>query len=249
MELEAAIMKLITLNIWGGHVRDPLLNFISAHRATDIFCFQEVYHNAPEKISTEERPVSLNIFSELQTLLPEHNGYFRPVVDNVFGIATFIKKEIDVLSEGEITIHENPTYIGRGPTHSRNMQFIECKINHKNFSVLNVHGLWNGKGKTDSPERIHQSKRIKRFMKSLRTPIILCGDFNLKPDTESLNILEEGMINLVKIHAVTSTRTNYYPKAEKFADYILISEGITTNRFEVMPDEVSDHAPLFLEFN
>ena len=42
-------MKLITLNIWGGHVRNPLMEFVSSHSDIDIFCLQEVYHNAKDK--------------------------------------------------------------------------------------------------------------------------------------------------------------------------------------------------------
>ena len=38
-------MKLITLNIWGGHVLEPLLNFMVSHHDVDIFCLQEVYQN------------------------------------------------------------------------------------------------------------------------------------------------------------------------------------------------------------
>lgn len=241
-------MKLITLNIWGGHVYDPLIQFIKKHSEIDIFCFQEVYHNAPYKISTEDRKVSLNVFSELQQLLPHHAGYFRPVVDNIYGISIFVKNTIEVLKEGEITIHTNPAYQGRGPAHSRNLQWLECRINDQIMAILNVHGLWNGKGKTDCPERLAQSQRIKNFMETLPTPKILCGDFNLKPETESMKMLEEKMTNLVKTHHVTSTRTSWYPKEEKFADYILISPEIIFNKFEVLKEEVSDHAPLFLDF-
>ncbi|MGL6035657.1 MAG: hypothetical protein ACRC0B_00600 [Legionella sp.] len=39
-------MKLITLNIWGGYIRNPLLEFIHEHKDIDIFCLQEVYNNA-----------------------------------------------------------------------------------------------------------------------------------------------------------------------------------------------------------
>src|SRR5688572_9758719 len=105
-------MKLITLNIWGGHVRNPLLNFIKSNRDIDIFCFQEVYHNAPEKISNEDRAVSLNIFSELQQLLSDHIGYFRPTVSNIYGLSAFIKNKISVLDEGNVIIHDNPNYSG-----------------------------------------------------------------------------------------------------------------------------------------
>src|SRR5207253_5622757 len=106
-------MRLITLNIWGGHVRGPLHQFITAHQNVDIFCFQEVYHNASEMITIEDRQVSLNIFAELQELLPNHTGYFRPVVDNVFGISMFIHNNIQVSEEGDYLIHHNPDYIGR----------------------------------------------------------------------------------------------------------------------------------------
>lgn len=241
-------MKLITLNIWGGHVRDALLEFITSHREVDIFCLQEVYHNAPDKISEDDRKVSLNIFSELHALLPKHDAFFRPVVRNKYGIGMFVKKEIKVLRESEISIHINPDYLGSGPAHSRNMQWLKCCINNRNYSILNVHGLWNGMGKTDTPERIAQSQRIKDFVDILDTPKILCGDFNLRPDTESIKIIEKGMNNLIQAYNITSTRTSYYPKAEKFADYIFTSPEITVNTFKLLQDEVSDHSPLLLDF-
>ena len=242
-------MQLITLNIWGGHVREPLLTFIKANQHIDIFCFQEVYHNAKDKISQEDRPVSLHIFSELGQLLPEHRGFFRPVVDSIYGISIFIRKTIDVIGEGDVVIHQNPQYQGRGPTHSRNLQWLECRINEKIYLIINLHGLWNGMGKKDSPERMAQSKRIKAFMDTLNIPKIVSGDFNLRPDTASMHIVDEGMTNLVKVHNVTSTRTSLYSKEEKFADYILVSPEILVHKFCVLSDVVSDHAPLLLDFS
>jgi endonuclease/exonuclease/phosphatase family metal-dependent hydrolase len=241
-------MKLITLNIWGGHVNDPLLDFIKQNEHIDIFCFQEVYHNAKRKISNEERQHNLTIFSEIQSLLPDHQHFFRPVVGDIYGVGLLVRNTIDVLGEGEIIIHDNPHYTGSGPTHSRNLQWLECRIDNKIYSISNLHGLWNGKGKTDTPERIAQSQRIREFIDTIKVPKILCGDFNLKPDTESMKIIEEGMNNLVKSYNITSTRTSLYPKAEKFADYIITSPEVTVNKFEVMRDEVSDHSPLFLDF-
>jgi endonuclease/exonuclease/phosphatase family metal-dependent hydrolase len=242
-------MKLITLNIWGGHVRSPLFKFINKHQETDIFCFQEVYHKAPQKISIEDRAVSLNIFSELEALLPNHHSFFRPVVNGIYGIGMFVKKEIAVLEEGEIDIHDNPVYQGTGPTHSRNLQWVKCRINEHTYYIMNVHGLWNGQGKADAPERVIQSHRIRNFLDTIQTPKILCGDLNLRPDTESLRIIEKGMKNLIQQFNVMSTRTSWYPKEEKFADYVFTSPEITVNHFEVLKDEVSDHSPLLLDFS
>jgi endonuclease/exonuclease/phosphatase family metal-dependent hydrolase len=128
------------------------------------------------------------------------------------------------------------------------LQWIKCNIEEELYAIINVHGLWNGKGKTDTEERIAQSTRIKEFMRTFNTRKILCGDFNLKPDTESLKMLANDMNNLIASHHVTSTRTSFYPKEEKFADYIFTSKDIAVKKFEVLKDEVSDHAPLLLDF-
>ena len=72
--------------------------------------------------------------------------------------------------------------------------------------------------------------------------------FNLKPDTESIQIIENGMNNLITQYDITSTRSNWYTKEERFADYIFTSPEIIIKTFEVLPDVVSDHLPLFLEF-
>ena len=241
-------MKLIALNIWGGHVYEPLLEFIEAHQDIDIFCLQEVYDKAAHKISRDDRAVYLNILSDIHALLPNHQVYFRPVVNNNYGIAILINKNLNIIAEGEKEIHYSPDFPGMGPDHSRNLQWLCFKNNDKIYTIINVHGLWNGKGKTDSPQRLEQSQHIRDFMNTVQTPMILCGDFNLRPDTESLAILAKGMNDQIKIHDIHSTRTSFYPKPEKYADYIFTSPNIQVNSFVVLPDEISDHAPLYLEF-
>jgi endonuclease/exonuclease/phosphatase family metal-dependent hydrolase len=82
----------------------------------------------------------------------------------------------------------------------------------------------------------------------MTNPYVLCGDFNLLPESESLLMLEQyGLRNLIREFGITSTRTSLYPKEGRFADYAFISEGIQLKSFEVLPDEVSDHAPLLIE--
>ncbi len=59
---------------------------------------------------------------------------------------------------------------------------------------------------------------------------------------------ELGLENLITKYGVTSTRTSLYTRSdEKFADYIFVSKGVDVKDFKVMPDEVSDHAALYLE--
>jgi endonuclease/exonuclease/phosphatase family metal-dependent hydrolase len=160
----------------------------------------------------------------------------------------FIKKDLLVIDEGESVIYANDNYIGIGPTHSRILQYARIEHNGQIFVVVNIHGLWNGLGKADSPERINQSLNIKRFLDSINDHKILCGDFNLRPDTESLKILEQGMANHIKIHNIQSTRTSFYPGVERFADYVFTSKNIAVKNFQILPDEVSDHLALLVDF-
>lgn len=242
-------MKLICLNIWGGHVDPAWRDFVVKHRDVDVFCLQEVYRGAEEKISTENRKVQLDLFFDLGKLLPEHEGYFRPVVDGVYGVAMFVKKGIKVCEEGEILIHDNPEYTGRGPKHKRNMQWVRCVEEEKEYFIMNVHGLWNGQGKTDTDERIAQSVAIKEFVDGIAGARVLCGDFNLRPETESMRILEVGMDNLIKKNGVKTTRTSLYGKPEPYADYVFTCPDVEVRDFKVLGDEVSDHSPLFVEFD
>jgi endonuclease/exonuclease/phosphatase family metal-dependent hydrolase len=56
------------------------------------------------------------------------------------------------------------------------------------------------------------------------------------------------MVNLVREHNVQSTRTSFYTKPDKFADYVFVTPDISVRNFKVLPDEVSDHAALYVEF-
>ena len=217
----------------------------------DIFCFQEIYSDAKNK--AEQHPelkiiFDFELFEKIQEVLNEtHIGYFRPCYSDFYGQAIFTKKIIQIEEEGDVIIYENNQPERRGQ-HSRNMQYIKINHNDKSLLIANVHGLWNGKGKTDTEERILQSKNIKNFIdnRSVEEKIVL-GDFNLSPDTQSVSIIKDGMRDLVEEYGITSTRTSYYDKNNKFADYAFVSPDLDVIAFKVLPDEVSDHAPLYLE--
>lgn len=252
-------MKVMSLNIWGGHIENALLNFIGQQQDVDIICLQEVYHNALDKFSTDDKIPNLNIFSIIDSLLPEHQAFFKPVIGqpsgNAYGICMFVKNDFEILKEGDLLIHHNPDYptyapSRHGPRHSRNLQWITCSKDNSTFTIMNVHGLWNGQGKLDTSDRLSQSQAIKQFSDQIKTPKILCGDFNLRPDTLSFKMIKEGMSDLIEKYQIPTTRTPLYTKreAEPFADYILTCPNIQVNSFQVLPDVVSDHAPLVLDF-
>ena len=256
-------MKLISLNIWDARVFDPIMNFFEANQDIDIFCLQEVFNGDQEGFFRKDRRI--NGFSEISKRLSNHQGFYINTenLDDIpsqgfsipYGVAIFVKKTIKILSH-----HHNVVFDGGGgdfsnenpKTHKRVIQTVCISVNNKPLAISNVHGLWNGQGKTDTPQRIKQSKNIKAHIQAFNHPVILAGDFNLLPDTESLAIVSEGMRNLIKEYNITSTRTKLYSKHEKpvlFADYIFTSPDIIINDFKVMPDVVSDHSPLLCSFD
>ena len=249
MSKDEAIMKLICLNTAGGFVKNELRAFITKHAAaTDIFCFQEVFDNAHVDTLGD---IDQNLYTTITKLLPDHKGYYAPSQDNDEGIAVFIRPSIRLDAVGDVFVHRYLNAMqGRDrKTLGRNLQYIQFTENDQNYTIINFHGLWNGAGKLDTQERIYQSRKIREFIETkARGRVILVGDFNLEPGTESLAMLEESMHNLITENDITSTRSQYHKWPNKFADYAIVSNDVQVVRFEVLQDQVSDHLPLLLEF-
>ncbi len=254
-------MKLITLNTWGGRAgKEKLLDFFGEHKKdTDVFCLQEIW-SAPYKhlegslaggVKIKHGMTMVYAMQEISAVLSGHIPYFRPHFMDDYGLMMLVKKDTKIIEEGEVFVHKHKGYIPKEDIgeHARNIQYIKIEINERLITIINFHGLWNGKGKTDTDDRIQQTNNILDFVKTIEGDYILCGDFNLLPDTKSIKLFEShGLRNLIKEYEITSTRTSFYTKPEKHADYVFVTKGIDVKDFKVLPEEISDHAPLFLEF-
>lgn len=114
-----------------------------------------------------------------------------------------------------------------------------------------MHGLRDLNGKMDTPERAVQAQRLLDLSRQVSEPddlTVICGDFNVEPDSETLRILEHaGMSELVTGSGFVSTRTSHYKKPGRYADYMLINRKEEVKNFDVVHDpEVSDHCPLIM---
>lgn len=243
-------MKLISLNIWGGRVYEPLIEFIKKHsQDVDIFCLQEVFDNSgvPSRIQKEAR---IDIFSDLKRILPEFNAYIHPRQDYEESNAIFTRKNIALEKVGDVFLFgsKNSWVEGDHNTFPVNMNYVVFNQKGKKFTICNIHGFWKPREKDDSSQSLEQSKNIVEFFKTSAGAKIICGDFNLNPDTKSVKILEENMRNLIKEYNITSTRTHFYKGLTQFADYWFVSPEVEVTDFRVLSDVVSDHLPLYLEF-
>lgn len=258
-------MKLITLNTWGGRVDSHFLDFFKEYKGkVDVFCLQEVWNVYEE--NQKQMYASLidavvggvvlrnmleDMFFQLGKILSDYSGFFRPHYGTHYGLGIFIKKDLDLKEEGDIFVYKDREFVPTGDVgnHARNIQYATINTDGKLLTIINFHGIWNGKGKTDTEDRLLQSDNIIKFLKTLTNSFIICGDFNLLPDTESLKKFERfGLRNLIKENNVTSTRTSLYKKEHRFADYVFVSEGVEIKNFQVLPNEVSDHSPILIEF-
>jgi endonuclease/exonuclease/phosphatase family metal-dependent hydrolase len=116
-------------------------------------------------------------------------------------------------------------------------------------SVVNLHGLRDARGKTDSPARRFQAERLAELVTDVREEgdlTVVCGDFNVLPDSETFRILAKlGLTDLVRD---ADTRTSRYSKPVRHASYLLVSDLDAVRRFEIATGpEVSDHRALILD--
>jgi len=247
-------MKLITLNILGGKVFKPLMEFFKKYAEdTDIFCLQEVFDNPPDiKSRLQTWGAKEDIYKYIALALKDFDGRLAPTQDGEESLCMFIKKDFGVQEIKDQFVYRWKNAI-EGDDYSTcgiNIQYAKFSKDKKDFMVCNLHGHWTPNFKGDNPARLEQSQNIKKLLDGFEGAKVLCGDFNVDPNTKSMEILETSMRNLVKEYKVATTLSPLYLKeGVPIRDYILVSPEIQVKKFEVVQDVVSDHLPLLLEFN
>ena len=260
----ASTIKLISLNIWYGKLFKALMNFIETLATrTDIFCFQEILFGTNAKIGTYG--IRENIYQEIASALPDFIGYPAPTASGFIikrasipktlsgGLAIFARTELKTSGNSVLRIAEKENPRVRVNPMTGSSQSIKFSKNGATFMIGNLHGLWQVGSKGDTPERIRQSENILRFLKkSHSSKTVVIGDFNLDPSAACIKALEHPLRNLNREYDITITRNHYYRDMEKFKDYVsdyaFVSPDVSVRSFEVLPDEVSDHLALSLEF-
>ncbi|WP_443024202.1 endonuclease/exonuclease/phosphatase family protein [Sneathiella sp.] len=265
-------MQIMCLNGWGGKLHNELLPYV-ASSAPDVLCLQEVVHS-PERDKDwltyrdgdHVLPQRANFFRDVCNALPDHVATFCPAsqgvlwddetsVSSQWGLATFVHKSTPIIEQAQSFVHKEYSPVGYGD-HPRSRSAHGVRVydykHNRPVSITHMHGLRDLNGKMDTPERAIQAQRLLGLSKQVSKAgdlSVICGDFNVKPDSATLTTLKEaGMVELVTHRGFTSTRNSHYKKTEKFADYMLINREDEVQDFHVVYDpEVSDHCPLILE--
>jgi exonuclease III len=264
-------MEIMCLNGWGGKLHEDLLRYVKTN-APDILCLQEVVHSpasAKDWLTYRDGdhvlPQRANFFRDVCGALPDHAAIFCPAAQGVlwddsqsvpsqWGLATFVHKSVPIIGQVQCFVHKAYSPVGYG-SHPRSRSAHGIRVYDdkagRSISITHMHGLRDLKGKMDTPERAAQAHRLLELSRQVSEPedlVVVCGDFNVEPDSETLRILADaGLSELVTGRGFTSTRNSQYKKPGRFADYMLITDPDAVKGFDVVYDpEVSDHCPLVL---
>ena len=265
-------MRIMSLNAWGGTLHAQLLSYLG-NSTPEVLCLQEII-NSPEtdrewleyRDKDHVLPQRANLFAEIRRGLPHHEAYFCPAaqgelwdgdrpVPSRWGLATFVHDSLAVIGQAQGFVHKGYGADGFGAhPRSRNAHAIRLfdHVGERTVVVSHMHGLRDLGGKGDTPERLEQAKRFLALTRQIAVPgdrVVMCGDFNVEPDSATLRLLAEaGMVELVTGLGFEGTRTSSYKKPGKFADYMLVDDPTAVKSFDVVRSpEVSDHCPLIVE--
>lgn len=265
-------LRIVSLNVWGGRIHAPLMRYLVAVDA-DVICLQEVVRTpaAPSdwlvyRDDGVELPQRANLFAEISAALPGHDGFFAPVargtlfdgeraVPSEFGLATFVRRPLAVVGQVQDFVHGAFSPDGWGPhPRARNAHCFRLFDYDSGFpvTIAQMHGLRDIAGKGDTPARDAQTAALINVIRRVwrgGERLVVCGDFNVLPDNRMFGVLAGlGLTDLVTSRGHTDTRTSYYEKAGRFADYMLVTPDVEIVRFDaVAQPEVSDHRALLLE--
>ncbi len=264
-------MKILSLNVWGGMLHAPLLDYLAVIDA-DVYCLQEVPRAVAARsdwLTYRDGAVELqqraNLYREIAEVLSGHDGFFSPTArgelmdgdrpcHQEFGLATFVRQDFSVIGQALDFVHGtfSPHGFGAHPR-ARNahvFRLYDYKADRA-LTVAQFHGLRELDGKGDTPAREKQAEALTSLIGRAHRDgegLVLCGDFNVLPDSATFTTLGRlGLMDLVTTRGFTDTRTSLYTKPGRYADYMLVNDALRVETFTVVETpEVSDHRPLLL---
>lgn len=247
-------MKVIQVNIWMGHLLHPLLKLIDEQKP-DVLCAQEV-------LSAQSGHGLYDFYQAHQRLaerFPHH--FFAPTYSfNAlgeicnYGNAIYSKYPLSerkvVFTVGEF-IEEITIESLKRHGEIRNVQY--CKVateGQASFTIANHHGYHN-RDFDGAPESVASMRNAAAALEEVSGPLILCGDFNANPTSETVRQLDGlGLRNLSAEHAIRNTLSKVHRFDFEFvSDYILVSPEISPVKFSELDVIVSDHKPLIADFD
>jgi endonuclease/exonuclease/phosphatase family metal-dependent hydrolase len=243
-------LKIIQLNIWGGKLGHRIIDFLQAE-SPDIVCMQEV--------NDLKGRSGYNLFASLDEI-KEGASFDHDFMSPTYSYR-YMERELSygnaILSKFPIssrkTIFTHGAYkqnfdITQDDGNVRNLQVATVDTAAGALNIVNHHGYHIHGSKAGTPETLKAMQLIADTISKLDGPVIVCGDFNLAPDSQSLAILNDQLTNL----SITNNLTRTYSQlsiVNEVCDYIFVNDQVKVHDFQMSEELVSDHQALILEFD
>ena len=268
-------IKLLSLNISVFDENNEKLTLFLKKITPDIICLQEVTRKVDDSalgsfisksvIDKAAPELTYSFYAPNWALkdFKQNNFHGKKVFQHDFGgfieYGNYIKSRFKIIEGKSIFVQQHFSYLtdweyvsdhpGEEP---RMVQIADLKMEGtQKLRILNYHGIWS-KNKQGTKRTKSACQKLTQLAYEVAYPSIICGDFNLFPDTESIKILKDSFRSLVDEYKIMFTR----PKSNELSvakrnvvDYIFVSEEIEVKTFKVIDSDVSDHLPLLLEFS
>ncbi len=247
-------IKFLCLNLWeGGVLFDNILQFIHQEQP-DILALQEVYDEGDNA-----KPQKFRSLSILKHALPEFHCHYAPELQVEtdygpidLGNATFSRFPITATKTVFFdipyqTLPINRLYLQHGDFSQlpHNLQHVTLRIDDLQLHVVNLHGIWGLDG-GDNDRRLQMSQTIVDEVKHL-DKVIVAGDFNLRPNTQTIANIEKHLKNIFGSELATSFNMKHKNNpgyASAVVDMIFVSQTIKVREKSCPPVDISDHLPL-----
>lgn len=267
-------MKILSLNLWnGGKFLSEIIKFLGKEQP-DICLLQEVYDGHLDEILAHRRARGLDDSVEdrfrtveiLSQEFPQYNFAFDQVYLDTRPEEGDINEGSLLMSNLPILEHQScffdEPYGPRDHDHNYDyenypsaLQKVVVKTPAGNLTLLNVHGPWNLNGGIDNLRRLNMQRVI---LENLGNKTIIAGDFNVRPDTETIRGIEQKLKNVFTeeiasgdIRCTFNLQYKDLVKNPGFAsavvDFVFVSPEIGVLSKRVPDDNVSDHLPLVVE--
>ena len=263
-------MRIVSLNAWGGQVWPALGSYLSGVGA-DVLCLQEMIHATepcPSWLAYRDAYRNLyqrsDLFADIYAGLPDHRAEFWPAVEGPLednsgrsfrsqhGLGQWIAPGLQVLGRYDGFVHGGFRKDGWGAEPvPRGFQAVKVTKpgRARPVTIAHFHGLRDADGKHDTQARRVQAQAACALLSQITHPaedVVLAGDFNVLPDSDTLQILSDwGLRDLV---GDRDTRTTLYPKPVRSANYLMVSRSVGVGAFDAPASPVvSDHRPLVLD--
>ena len=243
-------MKILQLNIWSGKLEKQIVELLKREDA-DVVCLQEVV-----QVDGGRSYFFLDL-QEIMSATGYEHSYHTPSWSGKYmrreahwGNCVLSKAAFKSTSSfytyqekiSDFDFLEDTDYNA-----GRALQHVVVENDGQQINVLNHHGYHLPTHKNGDDETLRQCGMIADYVRNLEGQTVLCGDFNLIPDSPSLELINKVLINHVKDRGILTTRTPLTHKTEA-CDFIFTSPDIEVQNFQVLDDIASDHKALTIEF-